>query len=173
MNHLAIDLETLSLEPNAHILSIGAVFFDPKTGEFGPTLYCEIDPHHDQPNAHISASTVTWWMGQDSGVVPRHGTWPISDALRELIAFIDNHVTQGEPLKVFQQGDRDAMWLNNAAREQGLVMPWTYRDVNCSRTLWEHMGHTAGLGFMDFDGVQHNALDDARFVALRMCEVLR
>ena len=31
MNHLAIDLETLSLEPNAHILSIGAVFFDPAT----------------------------------------------------------------------------------------------------------------------------------------------
>ena len=57
MNHLAIDLETLSLEPNAHILSIGAVFFDPATGEMGDSFYVEIDPQHEQPGAHVSAST--------------------------------------------------------------------------------------------------------------------
>ena len=39
MNHLAIDLETLSLEPNAHILSIGAVFFDPATGAMGDMFF--------------------------------------------------------------------------------------------------------------------------------------
>lgn len=32
-NNLMVDLETLSLRPDAHILSIGAVWFDPNTGE--------------------------------------------------------------------------------------------------------------------------------------------
>lgn len=102
MNHLAIDLETLSLEPNAHILSIGAVFFDPATGAMG---------------------------------------------------------------------DRDAMWLVNAAREQRLVMPWSYRDVFCARTLWKHS--VVRADFVECAGVAHNALDDARFVATRMLEVVR
>ena len=50
MNHLAIDLETLSLEPNAHILSIGAVFFDPATVLVEST----------RPNAHVKRIAAAW-----------------------------------------------------------------------------------------------------------------
>ena len=171
MNHLAIDLETLSLEPNAHILSIGAVFFDPATGEMGDSFYVEIDPKHDQPNAHVSASTAAWWASQPAGVFPSGGEVMIGDALRQFIAFIDRNVTPNERLRVYQQGDRDAMWLVNAAREQRLVMPWSYRDVFCARTLWKHS--VVGADFVEFTGVGHNALDDARFVATRMLEVVR
>ena len=167
MNHLAIDLETLSLEPNAHILSIGAVFFDPATGAMGDSFYVEIDPQYDQPNAHVSASTAAWWATQPAGVFPCRGEVMIGDALRQFIEWIDPM----ERLRVYQQGDRDAMWLVNAAREQRLVMPWSYRDVFCARTLWKHSG--VGADFVEYVGVAHNALDDARFVATRMLEVVR
>ena len=167
MNHLAIDLETLSLEPNAHILSIGAVFFDPATGEMGDSFYVEIDPQYDQPGAHVSASTAAWWATQPVGVFPCRGEVMIGDALRQFIEWIGPM----ERLRVYQQGDRDAMWLVNAAREQRLVMPWLYRDVFCARTLWKHSA--IGADFVEYAGVAHNALDDARFVATRMLEVVR
>ncbi|MDY0190999.1 MAG: 3'-5' exonuclease [Desulfuromonas sp.] len=167
MNHLAIDLETLSLEPNAHILSIGAVFFDPATGEMGDSFYVEIDPQHDQPNAHVSASTAAWWATQPAGVFPCRGEVMIGDALRQFIEWVGAN----ERLRIYQQGDRDAMWLTNAAREQRLVMPWSYRDVFCARTLWKHS--FVGADFVEYAGVVHNALDDARFVATRMLEVVR
>ena len=171
MNHLAIDVETLSLEPNAHILSIGAVFFDPATGAMGDSFYVEIDPQYDQPNAHVSASTAAWWVTQPVGVFPCRGEVMIGDALRVLIAFIDRSVGANERLRIYQQGDRDAMWLTNAAREQRLVMPWSYRDVFCARTLWKHS--VVRADFVEYVGVAHNALDDARFVATRMLEVVR
>lgn len=171
MNHLAIDLETLSLEPNAHILSIGAVFFDPATGAMGDQFYVEIDPQYDQPNAHVSASTAAWWVTQPAGVFPCRGEVMIGDALRVLIAFINRSVGPMERLRVYQQGDRDAMWLVNAAREQRLVMPWSYRDVFCARTLWKHS--VVRADFVEYAGVAHNALDDARLVATRMLEVVR
>ena len=35
MNHLMVDLETMGNGPYAPVISIGAVFFDPNTGETG------------------------------------------------------------------------------------------------------------------------------------------
>ncbi|MED8828733.1 3'-5' exoribonuclease [Escherichia coli] len=40
--HLMIDLETMGKKSNAPIVVIGAVFFDPQTGEIGPTFYIVI-----------------------------------------------------------------------------------------------------------------------------------
>ncbi len=66
MNHLMIDIETLSTQPNAVICAIGAVFFEPSTGKTGPSFYQTIDPRTSQNRgAHISADTVMWWLRQD------------------------------------------------------------------------------------------------------------
>ncbi|MDN5167989.1 3'-5' exoribonuclease, partial [Escherichia coli] len=40
--HLMIDLETMGTNTNAPIVVIGAVFFDPQTGEIGPVFYIVI-----------------------------------------------------------------------------------------------------------------------------------
>ncbi|WP_172905948.1 3'-5' exoribonuclease domain-containing protein, partial [Escherichia coli] len=37
-NHLSVDLETMGANTNAPIVVIGAVFFDPETGEIGPVF---------------------------------------------------------------------------------------------------------------------------------------
>ncbi|MCV5360349.1 3'-5' exoribonuclease, partial [Escherichia coli] len=39
MKHLMIDLETMDNKPTSAIASIGAVFFDPETGEMGEQFY--------------------------------------------------------------------------------------------------------------------------------------
>ncbi|HBP9900972.1 TPA: 3'-5' exoribonuclease, partial [Escherichia coli] len=41
--HLMIDLETMGKNPDAPIISIGAIFFDPQTGEMGPEFSKTID----------------------------------------------------------------------------------------------------------------------------------
>ncbi|MBJ5080118.1 3'-5' exoribonuclease, partial [Salmonella enterica subsp. enterica serovar Corvallis] len=42
MNNLMIDLETMGKKPNAPVVSIGAVFFDPQSGEIGPEFYTAV-----------------------------------------------------------------------------------------------------------------------------------
>jgi hypothetical protein len=43
MNNLMLDLETMGNKPNAPIVAIGAVFFDPATGELGPQFYTAVN----------------------------------------------------------------------------------------------------------------------------------
>ncbi|MBB8490579.1 RecE family exodeoxyribonuclease, partial [Escherichia coli] len=42
-DHLMIDLETMGKNPDAPIISIGAIFFDPQTGDVGPEFSKTID----------------------------------------------------------------------------------------------------------------------------------
>lgn len=169
MIHLAIDLETFSLKENAHILSIGGVFFDPVKGKMGNTFYVEIDPSVDQLGAHISPSTVAWWLSLPNGVCP-NGKTPFATALVQFSTFIASELRSGEEVRIYQQGDKDCLWLGNAYSRLGRPLPWKYRNVFCARTLWAHVDTPES--FVDYSGTVHNALDDAKFVAHRMINIL-
>lgn len=65
--HLMLDLETMSNKGNAAIVSIGAVAFEPSTGELGPEFYLTVDlVSCEKLGLHIDADTVLWWMKQSS-----------------------------------------------------------------------------------------------------------
>ena len=175
MNHLAIDLETLSLKPNAHILSIGAVFFCPKTKRLGSQFHIVIDPEAEQVGAHISASTVHWWFNQIqfSGETAfsqyPHECTDLATALQLLVDWVNGSRAGNEELSVYQQGSLDSVWLASAGDRTGIKMPWKYNRVYCARTLWNHSEPT-GVSWHN-DGTEHNALQDAMDVAFRMMEV--
>ena len=175
MNHLAIDLETLSLKPNAHILSIGAVFFCPKTKRLGPKFHILIDPEAEQVGAHISASTVNWWFnqivfsGETAFIEGAHGNMELASALQLLVDWVNGIRAGNEELSVYQQGSLDSVWLESAGDRTGIKMPWKYNRVYCARTLWDHSEPTA-IPYRN-EGVEHNALSDAMDVAFRMMEV--
>lgn len=175
MHHLAIDLETLSLKPNAHILSIGAVFFCPRTKRLGPKFHIVIDPNAEQVGAHISASTVNWWFNQiifsrelAFSQCPR-GSMDLASALQLLVEWIKVSRGGNEELSVYQQGTMDYVWLESAGDRTGIKMPWKYNRVYCARTLWDHSEPT-GMSWRK-EGVEHNALQDAMDVAFRMMEL--
>ncbi|ENC4525233.1 3'-5' exoribonuclease, partial [Escherichia coli] len=42
-HHMMIDLETMGKNPDAPLISIGAIFFDPQTGDMGPEFSKTID----------------------------------------------------------------------------------------------------------------------------------
>uniref|UniRef100_UPI000BB68BE2 exonuclease n=2 Tax=Escherichia coli TaxID=562 RepID=UPI000BB68BE2 len=60
--HLMIDLETMGKNPDAPIISIGAIFFDPQTGDMGPEFSKTIDL--ETAGGVIDRDTIKWWLKQ-------------------------------------------------------------------------------------------------------------
>lgn len=170
MKHLAIDVETLSLQENAHILSIGAVFFCPETKKLGDTFYVGVNINEEQKGAHISSATVGWWLDQISNNPQSkiEGRASLEGALLELTTWIKGRIGFEMPL-IYQQGSKDSDWLHSAAERHGIKLPWCYQNVYCARSLWRHAQICPD--HKDYEGIAHNALDDAKFVAYRMLEL--
>ncbi|ENC0763947.1 3'-5' exoribonuclease, partial [Escherichia coli] len=90
-HHLMIDLETMGKNPDAPIASIGAVFFDPQTGEQGPEFSKIIDM--GTCGGTVDISTIEWWL-QRSGEARAAilaDRIPLDDALLQLREFIDEN----------------------------------------------------------------------------------
>ncbi|EJE0690466.1 3'-5' exoribonuclease, partial [Salmonella enterica subsp. enterica serovar Newport] len=65
MKHLMIDLETMDNKPTAAITAIGAVLFNPETGEMGETFYRRISLTSSVDyDCTMGADTVLWWLRQ-------------------------------------------------------------------------------------------------------------
>lgn len=164
--HISIDLETLGTANDACILSIGAVKFDPYTGEMGDTFYRVIDPEALPGGGTISASTVVWWMRQSqeardavfskgieraplSQVLIEFSEWlGFSDALPEGQEFPEN--------TLWQRGNKDCEWLESAYKGMGYKPPFGYWQWNDQRTLCRFV--PSGV---ERTGTAHHALDDA------------
>lgn len=89
MQHLMIDIETLSTKPNGVILSIGAVFFD-ETG-LGKEFYQNIDLESSmEAGFDIDVGTVYFWLKQSSeaGAVLDKDKLHYVDAIYNLMSFV-------------------------------------------------------------------------------------
>ncbi|EEW7497100.1 exonuclease [Escherichia albertii] len=165
--HMMIDLETMGKNPDAAVISIGAIFFDPQTGDIGPEFSKTIDL--DTAGGVIDRDTVKWWLKQSreaqSAILADE--IPLDDALLQLREFIDEN--SGEFfVQVWGNGTSfDNVILRRSYERQGIPCPWHYCNDRDVRTIVE-LG-----GAMDFDartaipfeGERHNALDDARYQA--------
>lgn len=93
---------------------------------------------------------------------------PITEALSELSHFINRHADNTEYLKVWGNGATfDNVILRGAYARTGHLCPWAFwndHDVRTIVTLGRATGFDPKLD-MPFDGVMHNALDDARHQA--------
>ena len=66
MIHAMIDLETLSTDPNATILTVGGVKFDPYTAvEPAQGMYFRVDvDSQTKMGRHVMQDTLDWWSTQ-------------------------------------------------------------------------------------------------------------
>ncbi len=90
-HHLMIDLETMGKNPDAPIISIGAIFFDPQTGDMGPEFSKTIDL--ETAGGVIDRDTIKWWLKQSREAQSAIMTdeIPLDDALLQLREFIDEN----------------------------------------------------------------------------------
>ena len=165
--HLMIDLETMGKNPDAPIISIGAIFFDPQTGDMGPEFSKTIDLN--TAGGVIDRDVIKWWLKQSREAQSAIMTdeIPLDDALLQLREFIDEN--SGEFfVQVWGNGANfDNTILRRSYERQGIPCPWRYyndRDVRTIVELGKAIDFDARTA-IPFEGERHNALDDARYQA--------
>ncbi|EGO4447968.1 exonuclease [Escherichia coli] len=166
-HHLMIDLETMGKNPDAPIISIGAIFFDPQTGDMGPEFSKTIVL--ETAGGVIDRDTIKWWLKQSREAQSAIMTdeIPLDDALLQLREFIDEN--SGEFfIQVWGNGANfDNTILRRSYERQGIPCPWRYyndRDVRTIVELGKAIDFDARTA-IPFEGERHNALDDARYQA--------
>ncbi|HBU5341768.1 TPA: 3'-5' exoribonuclease [Escherichia coli] len=166
-DHLMIDLKTMGKNPDAPIISIGAIFFDPQTGDMGPEFSKTIDL--ETAGGVIDRDTIKRWLKQSREAQSAIMTdeIPLDDALLQLREFIDEN--SGEFfVQVWGNGANfDNTILRRSYERQGIPYPWRYYNDRDVRTIVE-LGKAIDFDVrtaIPFEGERHNALDDARYQA--------
>lgn len=156
--HVMIDLETMSTEHNAAIISIGAVKFDPTDFAILESFHVGVTlPSSQAYGLHISSDTVLWWLGPDL-VEARENYYALekvdlATALEGFSLWFGN-----ESLPVWGNGATfDNVILRNAFKAIGMECPWSFRHDRCYRTFRALSSHTESVK----PEVAHNALHDA------------
>ncbi|EHM1888266.1 3'-5' exoribonuclease, partial [Escherichia coli] len=172
-NHLSVDLETMGTNPDAPINSIGGKFFDPENGEMGPEFSKTIDAKTG--GGTVDISTIEWWLAQSSEVRSAIlvNQIPLDDALLQFREFISEHSDE-KFVQVWGNGATfDNAILRRSYERQEIPCPWRYhndRDVRTIVELGKTIGFDAGTA-IPFEGVPHNALDDARHQAKQVSAI--
>jgi len=144
MNPLSIilDIETLSLRPNALVTEIGVVVFDSITFKESACLF--IAPSFfDQIKLgrHICPRTIEFHE-QNSTLPNQLGDMPIRDAVNHLCKFIRSH----NPHHIWIQGpDFDRPIIEDLCQQVGETLPWRFSRTRDARTVWA----------IAFPGVKH------------------
>ncbi len=165
--HMMIDLETLGTRPDAAIIQIGAVLFEPVSG--GKILNGQGFKRYtllQDGSGTIDHSTVAWWLQEASaskmGAALETEAVPLLQALDELDSF---------PMKAkglsweaiggvwAAPSDFDIPILKSAYARFGLGVPWERRATRDARTLFSIVGGKPEIDWTGFTA--HDALDDA------------
>jgi hypothetical protein len=171
MNDLMIDLETVSLKPNATILTIAAVLFNCNTGETGAELHiaCSLDQNQ---NRHIDISTIDWWAEPKQAAAKtelvaflKQNPHRLDLALEKLTRFIKKH----KPKQIWGNSPSfDLAILTDAYQQHDMPVPWPFWIERDTRTMVNVCRQLTGIDpkkQIDFDGTAHSALADAIYQA--------
>lgn len=164
-----IDLETLATTPDAAILSIGAVKFNPKGNSTDfENFYCRVDIDScDRLGLRTDDSTIEWWSKQSDEAQREafnpEGRIDIKDAVNELYRFCwgSKHVwSHGAAF--------DIVILETVFRKLEKTTPWKYYEVRDTRTLFD-----LGIDPCQPKTLKHHSLEDARNQAIAVQNVFR
>ena len=160
LTDIMIDLETLATTPDAQILSIGAVRFDP----FGKDIqdpqmtkfYCRVDIDScDALGLVASDATIEWWSqqskeAQDEAFNPTDRVH-IKDAMEQLYKFCWG------AKRVWANGACfDIVICEHVFRKIGKAIPWSFWQVRDVRTAFD-----LGINPNRPPVLAHHALEDA------------
>ncbi|MCM7179385.1 hypothetical protein LNGFDJGK_01622 [Enterobacter hormaechei] len=168
--HLMVDVESLGEKPDAPIVSIGAVFFNPASGQTGPEFYKVISLESSMAWGGVpDASTILFWLRATpearSEIIMDHAI-PLDDALLQFKDFIAENAANGkDTVQVWGNGATfDNVLLEDSYSRTGIPCPWKYwnnRDVRTIVELGKAVGYTP-CHEIPFEGEPHKAISDAR-----------
>jgi hypothetical protein len=160
-NHTMIDLETFALGTRPAIVQVGVVVFDPsgvrapESREWNVTLQSSVLAGLD-----FDHGTAKWWKNQ-SAEARRSisgAAWSLETVLNNVSEFIFQ-LDAGHGIWAHGAA-ADVPWLDSAYSALGMKVPWDYRRVRDTRTLF-WLAKALGWEPAPREGVAHTAAQDA------------
>ncbi len=165
-----VDIETLSSEHNAVVVSIGAVAFDINVGILDKNgkhrdyadYYCVLDTIAQiKDGRHVNRDTRRWWVEQTESVrdVLNESIWKLDshphDVMKSFLDWCERHNVK----RIWGNGNTfDNMVLRNLCKQYNVAYPVQFRFDMDMRTLGVMYGSKVKIAR---EGDHHNALDDA------------
>ena len=160
LDHIMLDLETLSTDPNAVIVTIAAVRFslslnNNETEDF----FVNINPLSSKSyGLHINKNTLDWWKNQKPDALKawQHSQIDLPEAIAKFIQFTGDDDKYGH---YWANGlSFDEPILRSSIHVVGKKEPWKYWNLHCARTAY----YLANFNTHDAPrvGNYHSAIDD-------------
>ncbi len=162
-----LDFETLSTDNMPALLSIGAVAFDVYSVNNFKEFYRNINIQSSiDLGGTVSASTFLWWLNQSNDarqtIIKQENPINIKTVFEELNEFCKENKIK----YVWSHGATfDIIIAENYFNKLGIKVPWMYYNAKDTRTLFDLTKITR----TKFEGIKHNALDDAKMQAIDVC----
>ena len=194
--NVMLDLETFGTKDFSVIISIGAVCFDPtKTGSDAivSEFHVTIDPADAQKRGlRLDADTVCWWLAPEQASAwhdwynTPHFQLDValdgfSEFLRENLTYAETDTPDDGKRDTYELREQVTLWGNGPQFDCSLLRqayqvcqrdaPWQHYGERCFRTMKNLPG--ARPLVVPHEGLQHNALVDARQQALWLCNILK
>ena len=168
MIHAMIDLETLSTNPDAVILTVGGVKFNPYNQvEPAQGMYFRVDVDSQTARGRdVMQDTIDWWSKQPEEI--REEALGDKDriSLDEMIKNI-NKWAVGVDVFWCQGPLFDYAILQNFYKQLGHPVPWQYWQIRDSRTLFSLVPRNPN----EKRDALHNALADCYFQAKKVQKI--
>lgn len=175
MAQVMVDIETLSLNPNALILTIGAVKFDRKSPvkrlSKADTFYRRITMSSCvDVGLDVDKSVADWWKTQSKEAfyeaIKHPDRVPILQALTEFTEWF------GNSRLIWSNGDDfDCVILKEAYKACKMETPWKYWNTRDVRTILDVSN--VRLEDMPPNAIPHHALHDAYRQVLAVQEAFK
>lgn len=169
--YIMFDIETMGLLPSSALTQVGVIAFQ-RIGQSYKVISeksLTVSPDHWGDNDRtFSGSTVAWWMGQSDKARESitKGLLTQRAVVETFHAFVTKYLDKEEGM-VWSKGNLDILVMEDLFRVYNLPCPWQYWQVRDLRTLlWVSDPN------LDRVGVEHDALDDARFQLIQFTESL-
>jgi hypothetical protein len=151
-----IDLETMAVTPDAVILTLGAVHFNPYGNGIGEKLYFRVNiDDQDVLGRTVDPSTLEWWGKQDPAIMEE--AFSEKDRIPLVEAMDKFHKFAWGCSHFWSHGATfDLVMLENIYRQIKKPLPWNYWQLRDTRTLFD-LGYDPDMP----TGSKHDALQDA------------
>lgn len=171
MNRVMLDIETLSTDKHAAVLSIGLVKFDPAQGVTHSQGWA-IDM--GRLTGHIDPKTVQWWMGNDEAA----REFSFKGEANPLSVTFDLHGLLAEADEVWANDpDFDCVilqhWWQRTSTLSWPVPFWKYRSCRTVKALAKGMGVSDIIASTHVGMTTHNPVEDAAKQAREVCAFLK
>ena len=167
MSNIMVDLETMSTQPNAAIVAIGAVKFG--SNGLSEEFYATVDLETSvKTGGHIDPKTVMWWMNQSEEARREfcNSNLSLFTALQDFSKFVGAK----KKAKIWGNGASfDNVVLGCAYDSVNLERPWDFWNDRCYRTMKNTFN---GIEYVEPD-IKHHALEDAKAQAVHLCKIIQ